>query len=525
MTRCTQLATALVAALTAGLMPLADAASPSTPNPAVINVNMTTTIPIPAKFSGFNAPQLRNGVEYYDPKFVAAVMPLNPGMLRFPAGTAAMAYDWNAGHMNQTWINNLINGPPPMIGAPTATNLQTAQIFTQAKGGSYLSDFATFANTFGSPAIICFNSYTDFNTNSAMAEALAAQADGVNVLDWELSNEAYLYNVIYPTAASYASAGNPFFNNIISASPAANVSLFSSGLFPGTGLTYPNWDPGLAAYSPRYWNAASVHIYPVASQQTAKITANYLNGVLGYGSSAFINSYLLPLVGANTPIYISEFNCCSSPDGNPFISYLYNGIFLAEYIMRMSAVPNVKAIGVNSLFTNTYDYHGIIQSVNDYAPYLAAQVAANPNYSTNTATDPNTQYQFYVSAPGVALEVANQAINNSTSIWPTTVTGGRTVAVQGFTGQPIPAVYAQGYLGNTGSHYLLITNKGAASQGVTIEVNGVALTGTLSLTYVSNTNPEAANSATAQTNVQVQTSTVSTNPFLVGPYSVTLVTW
>ena len=38
---------------------------------------------------------LRNGVEYYDPKFVAAVTPLKPGWLRFPAGTGSMAYDWN----------------------------------------------------------------------------------------------------------------------------------------------------------------------------------------------------------------------------------------------------------------------------------------------------------------------------------------------------------------------------------------------------------------------------------------------
>ena len=48
-----------------------------------ININTQTTTPIAAGFSGFNAPQLRNGVEYYDPKFVSAVAPLLPGWLRF----------------------------------------------------------------------------------------------------------------------------------------------------------------------------------------------------------------------------------------------------------------------------------------------------------------------------------------------------------------------------------------------------------------------------------------------------------
>jgi hypothetical protein len=398
-------------------------------------------------------------------------------------------------------------------------------VLTQAKGGVYLSDFAAFAYTFGSPSIIGFNSYTDNNPGSATNMAIAAQAYGLNVLEWELGNEAYIYHLVYPNPGDYASASNPYYNDIVAASPAASVGLFSMGLYPGTSTLYPSWDTGLAAYSPRYWNASSVHVYPLGVRMTTQDTVQTLNGILAYATGDYINSYLAPLVGANTPIFITELNCCSSPNDSPFLMYLYNGIFLAEYIARMSSVPNVKAIGVNSLFTDNYDYHGIVRSVDDFSQYLEAQVAANPNYSTNTATDPDTPYQFYTSAPGIALAVANQAINSSTGIWPTTVTGGHSVAILGFDGNPIPAVYAQGYMGNSGSHYLLITNKGPSSQGVLIQVNGVTLSGTLNLTYVSNSSLEAANSATSRNNVQIQTSRASTNPFQVGPYSVTVVTW
>jgi len=147
-----------------------------------------------------------------------------------------------------------------------------------------------------------------------------------------------------------------------------------------------------------------------------------LNGILAHGSSDYINSYLVPLMGPNTPIFITEVNCCSSYS-NKFLSYLYNGIFLAEYIARLSAVPNVKGVGVHSLYSENSDYHGLIQSVDDFESYLLSQIAANPNYSTNTATDPNTRFQFYTSAPGLAMEVANLAINSGKRICPTTVVG------------------------------------------------------------------------------------------------------
>ena len=206
------------------------------------------------------------------------------------------------------------------------------------------------------------------------------------------------------------------------------------------------------------------------------------------------------------------------------MTYLYNGIFLAEYIARLSLVPNVKGVGVNSLYTDNYDNHGLIQSVNDYESYLLAQVAANPDFSTNTAADPNTQFQFYTSAPGLAMQVANIAINSGVKIWPTTVTGGPTVATSGFSGNRMLAVYAQTYVAASGRHYLLITNKSSLSQTATIYLGASAVQGTLNLIFVSSSSPSAANAAQTPNNVQIQTTT-SSNPIQLAPYSVTTVWW
>jgi hypothetical protein len=515
---------AFVAALTPVVVVMTIAPIAYAGSGTIISINTQTPIPIAAGFSGFNAPQVRNGVEYYDPKFLAAVTPLKPGCLRFPAGTASMDFDWNAGHVNMTWLENLTVGNPALVPVSTANILNASQELTQAKGGVWLSDFATFAQTLGANAVVCVNGYTDTNPGSTALLAQAVQGCGLNVVEWELANEPYLYPLIFPTAASYASAmHNPYYNDLISVAPTATVGLFDVGLFPGEAGSYANWDTGMSTYTPHYWNAASVHVYPIEVLTPTSTTMQTLNGILAHGTVDYINSYLLPLIGANTPVFITEFNCCT-PDSATFLSFIYNGVFLTEYIMRMSTVPNVKAITINALYTDNYDHHGVIQSVDDFESYLLAQVAANPYYSTDTATNPNTQYQFYTSAPGLALEVANQAINNSTNTWTTTVTGGPTVPIIGYDGNPIPAIYAQAYKGNNGLHYLLITNKAAASLNVAIQVNGAHLTTTLNVSSVSNSSPAAANSAELPNNVQIQTAT-ATSPLVIGPNSVTSVSW
>lgn len=497
---------------------------PSARAAAIININTQTAVPIAAKLSGFNAPQVRNGVEYYDSKFINAVLPLKPGWLRFPGGTSSIAFDWSAGHVDKTWMQSLISGNPPLVGAGAAAIVSNAQVLTQAKGGVWLSDFATFANSLGAAAIICFNGFTDTNASSALQMALAAQNYGLNVVEWELSNEPYLFPLIFGTADSYAAAmRSSYYNDIIAAAPGATVGLFSAGPFAGRALNYQSWDSGLSAVTPRYWNASSIHVYPITTALSYPNILKTLNGVLAHGTAEFVNSYLLPLIGAETPLFITELNCCVQ-DGNKFLATLYNGVFLAEYIARMSSLPNVKAIGVNSLYTDNNDLHGAIQSVNDYESYLFTQVAADPNYSTNTATDPNTQYQFYTSAPGLALAILNQAVNSSSHIWATTVTGGPMVPILGYDGNPVPAIYAQAYVGDNGSHYLLITNKAANAQSITIQANGVNLNRRFTITYVSSPNGAASNTVQAPNNVQIHTA-ISGSSLYVGPYSVTLLTW
>jgi hypothetical protein len=280
----------------------------------------------------------------------------------------------------------------------------------------------------------------------------------------------------------------------------------------------------MAAYSPQYWQGVSFHVYPIDNSSMAVSTEEQtLNGILAHGTTEWYSSYIQPLVGQNTPVFFSEVNS----DGfatMPFESYIYNGIFLAEWVARMSTIPQVKAAGVSTLFLSNDFNQGMIRAVDDYQTYLVDEVKNNPSYSTDTSTNPNTQYQFYYSTDALAMEIANQAINSSNATWPTTVTGGPTVPIEGYDGNPVPAVFAQGYQGADGTHYLVITNKSSSSVPIAIEVNGNELQSAVTVSYISNASDTAQNTATAQTTVQIVTA-ASPNPITIGPYSVTRVQW
>jgi len=479
-----------------------------------INVNTLAVSAIPRGFSGFNAPQPRNAVEYFDPNFVNAAASLRPGWVRFPGGTADDAYDWTTGHLNQDWVN--------VFSVTNVYNLlANALKLTQAKGGVFFSDFSAFVRTLGAAGIVCINGFTDTNPGTAKNMALAAQSNNLIVAAWELANEPYLFvPILFSSATAFADAMRVYFDDIISVNPAAAVAMPFAGQFTGfPPSTFTAYDAELSAYSPRYWNAVATHIYPITDSTMSPANAEaFLNGILAHGSTDYINSYLLPLVGKRTPVYITEFN--STADASVvFQTYLYNGIFLVEYVLRMSAHPNIKRIGVHALYMGQSYQSGMIQAAGkDYEGYLMNVIYPN---SVNTS---GWGFDFFRTAPALTLEIANQAINSSTSLYATSVSGGVKVPISGYDGQPIPAIYAQAYQGATGKHYLVVTNKAGISQTAAVLLNGSPLVAPLSLIYMSSADPTVANTADNPQAVQVQNMT-ATSPITLPPYSVMRVEW
>jgi hypothetical protein len=315
-----------------------------------VSVNTNTSVPLAQGFSGFDGEYLINGVEYWDPKYLAMVEPLKPGWIRFPSGSGSMVFDWQTGYLNQSWIAEL----KPKVITFIYDGLVRAQELTQAKCGSQLSNYGTFIKTLGANGLIVVNGFTDTHTNSAGKLVVAAQTAGLNILDWELDNEAYCCPKWFPTPSDYlTSAYNPYYQNIVAADPSAPTGVFYEGQFsglPDPPYNFQAWDTAMSAYASPYWQTVSYHVYPILDATTTTVNEEQLlNGVLAHGTTEYFNSYIEPLIGSNTPVYITEMNS----DGwatMAFESYIYNAVFLAEYIARMSTVPQVKAIGVTELY-------------------------------------------------------------------------------------------------------------------------------------------------------------------------------
>jgi hypothetical protein len=386
-----------------------------------ISLDTTTTVPLAAGFSGFDDEYLLNGVEYWDPKYLPMVKALHPGWVRFPSGTLSMPFDWQTGYLDQSWMAELQPEVIPQIySAPV-----TSQQLTQAKCGASFSKYGTFLQTLGANGVVVFNGYTDTLTDSAGKMVTAAQAAGLNILEWELANEPFLYPKIFASPGAYVEAQyKPYYVDMAAANPGVNAGVFYQGQFIFQNGNYKAWDGGTEAIDHKYWQAVSFHVYPIGDvSMSAADEEMTLNGVLAYGTTAYFSSYILPLLGPNVPVYFTEMNTGAGAASMPFESTIYNGIFLAEYVARMSTISQIQAVGVTELYLGNSFNASMIRAVDDYEQYLIAQVEANPNYCTDTSTNPNTQFSFYFSAPGLAMTVANLAINNSQATWPTTLTG------------------------------------------------------------------------------------------------------
>src|ERR1035438_4004293 len=274
------------------------------------------------------------------------------------------------------------------------------------QGGSCVSDYATFLHNLGAAGIVAFNGYTDFIPKSAASMVVTADAAGMSILEWENDNEPYDFGMFFPTPANYAAAAySPFYQDINATNPSAAVGVFFEGPYVQELGNYTQWDSGMAAYSPQYWQGVSFHVYPITNTSISTSDEEQtLNGILAYGSTDFFLSYVQPLIGQTMPVFFTEVN--SGPSTMPFEQYIYNAIFCAEFTARMSVIPQVRAIGISTLYFGNSATHGLIRAVNDYETYLLEQIQANPNYSTDTSTNPNTQFSFYYSPTALAMGIA-----------------------------------------------------------------------------------------------------------------------
>jgi uncharacterized protein (TIGR03437 family) len=467
---------------------------------ATVSIDTTQTTPVNPNFSGFND-EVPFPAEFYDYRLNNIATQLSPGWVRYPSGLFSDAFDWQTGLMNPSWVSQF-----------SATNIYTllseSIAWVGGKGGGSFVDGANRANFLGAKLIVDVNAYTD-TPESAGQMAAFALANDIPVAAWELANEPYLYPGFFASGADYVAAVKPYRDAIKAANPNAIVAIF----FQDAADTNPNpaWDASIASYPDKYWDAVTFHHYPAQSTGPFSQWMADENAVLVSKTSDYVTGHLVPLNPPGTVFLESEFlpsNDGLATDTSLTDGTLYGAVYAAEYVMRMATVPSMKYVGMHAMTGQ----RGIYATQTNYTNVRDA-------YDAGTSIDTLTlDFGYYLTAQPLGLAVLNGVINQAAVAYATTVTGGSTVAATGL-GQ-IPALYAQAYTSAAGLRSVVITNKGATANQVTISsVDGPPILGPLAITYIAGSDPTAQNTSAADSPVAVQTST-SGNPVTIPAYSV-----
>jgi len=474
----------------------------STPVTATIDINTAVTSPVSPGFSGVST-DLGFPVEYWDYRFNALAATIGFAWVRFPGGTSSDIYNWQTGEDEQSWLAQFHAGSG--VGGDSTTLQLVA-----GRGGAKLIDAANRANLLGAQLIICVNGYTD---TAASAGQLAAfvKANNIQVAAWELSNEPYLYRTFFATASAYLDAMKPYRDAIKAVLPNATVAIFvTDQAHPGAATDA--WDVAVAAYSDKYWDAIAYHHYPPQSSGAFAQWMADENAVLATRTGAAITGQLARMGPPGVLFLNTEFDPSIPNDAATGASSItdgtvWGGIYSAEYIMRMSAVPTVLHVGPSEISYNA----GVFASHGHQSEVEAAAAAGMPIDTLSL------NFGFYVSAQGAGISVLNGVINRAVVSNQTLVTGGATVPATGIA--PIPALYAMSYTNASGGLSVVITNKSATPHQVTVRVNGGAATGTFPLQFITAADPSTGNTSTSNNAVSIQTAS-SSNPITVPPYSV-----
>ena len=479
----------------------------------LISITTTNATPLNVGFAGFTTELLGTGIEYGDTNLQNVAAILSPGWLLYPAGTTGDAFNWSTGLTDSNWVNQIAaNGNA--AAALLAKDTYNALI---GKGGVWFTNFASLAaNLGGAKIIVCVNAFTD-SADSAGAFAAFALSNHIPVAAWELCNEPYLFKGptnFFINGTDYADKMLPYRNAIKAVDSNAVVAVF----FSDPALAGTAWDKDLGSYTNKYWDAVVYHHYPRLGTNISFGALMALdNGILFSNTASFVTNHLMTNNLPSVRYLITELNPnLGNGNGiqNPPTSSLYGGIYAAEYVLRLSAIPQMSFAGSYQLVNGC--------GVDTTNQFWNAVTKAAGLYVTNTIGLP---FGYFLSAQGSAEAVAYWALNHSTAVLPTTLgTNGPTVPMDTNGLGTMPAIYAQAYQGGNGKRYLVLTNKGSNAVPVQVAEEGAVLTNQLLETFVTGTDPSVVNANPPANNVLIQIRTV-TNPLTVPQYSVLRLEW
>jgi hypothetical protein len=384
---------------------------------AEIGVGLGTPRSLPSGYYGVNYDYGGEIASSDDTGFAAQIAALSPGVVRWPAGTGANYFVWNAANRR---------------GAPTTHTTQPGCQASANISGFYftLSDLVAEYRATRVPPVFdldvtkCAATSSQTSFDNQLSFLKQASAAGVPVDYIELGNEFYLcdadYVTDFPTAAAYADTASQWIKSLHESAnfPDAKVAVVASNESgPATGSachtrTY-TWNDQLvkellkdaggnksllpSAYTvhshPRFATPLTLSNLP----QFFDLAHTSVNGV----SAAVANSLAASLSGVQSPQeWLTEIGFSLNSDGNEktFADALANSV---QALLLATAMPDTTQAEFWSSF-------------GPEVPYAYLAEPSSPNQQTTVTLTPDGRVMTWV----------DQAAQGATAMTPITFSGG-----------------------------------------------------------------------------------------------------
>ncbi|TRX59166.1 T9SS type A sorting domain-containing protein [Fulvivirga sp. M361] len=434
---------------------------------ATVDINIESGHDMEEGVFGYNNRSVDLAWSYRNPEFVEALEAGKTGWMRYLSGTISDPFNMNTGTYELEWIDQFRKVP----------NQITAYGRVEAKGPQLVYDLYQALGEVGGKLIVTWPGFMG-DPEEAGLFARFCKDNHIEVEYWQLNNEPFFFtpslnHYFYNGGTDYAAKMRPISDAIKLNYPEALTAPSASwGVDIETGFSKQVRD-----FTPRFWDIYSMHSYAAFNNSNPSDALAIRNGNAGLqigGTDAPLkvrNGF-----GTDMPYIITEYNVFNNTLGGTFYSGLYN----AEYLMRNTAFPNARYLGLHVFNTN------VIRPEFNHNSLLEA--AFNGDIELNADT---IQYGFDIVPAGSAILTAVEALNRSNYSWDTQVTGGETVLAEHSNSQVdnIPAIYANSYRGAYDKDYILLTNKSDIPHDITIR--GLSLPANVTRVIVSSSSPLA----------------------------------
>lgn len=475
--------------------------------PASISISTAGGHEINEGLGGYNMRIGDSPWTYKNPVFKEGVKAANPGFLRYFSGTRNDYLDMNTGyyefqHFEQ--VNSDLQGGIDADGSKDGWPGQAPNDlkWVNGKPANRIFDLYELCGEVGAKLLVTLNSFVQspeevktfvkfIKNNNIIVEAYQF----TNEPNFYIPNRRYFYN----NGKDFAHKMKEIADAVYEIDPEAKIA-HNYG-WDGLG----NWAQGIKTYEQeqgRYWDFVSFHSYAIHGGENPdpEIEIRRANSrLVDRTNEAFFNNKVSPVSWNNSKIILTEYGVWNATIPS---RSAYGGIYTSEYAARMSLNPRAHLIG------NHHIGEGIYAGIN-------YRDAIWNGFNNQIAFDPTSQPNSFISRPDkYSLNIAFGVINNSKRVWDHTLTGSEMVATNNAT---IPALFVGAYEGMDSVDYLLVINKSAIQHQVSIDVDGVGLSGEVMMEY---TWAEQA----FQDPVQVSKS-VMAGDIEIAPYSVTMLAW